>query len=289
MLQHARRNLDLGNPEYANLRIRIGKIAKTSYILEKTARIAMYTKAIARKPGPNFASGITTANLGVPDFEKALAQHQGYCQALESLGVEVIQLEADEQYPDGCFVEDTAIVTEQMAIITNPGNPLRSGEQDEMASVLSAYRSLYTIHSPGHVDGGDILKVGNHFYIGISDRTNREGAKQLRDILERFGYTSSEVPVSSVLHLKTGVTHLRDHFILISDFAGYFPASKAIRLDADEAYCANCLFVNDHILMPKGYPRVKSKLLDLGHTVIEIEMSEFRKMDGGLTCLSLLF
>jgi dimethylargininase len=250
----------------------------------------MYTKAIVRRPGRNFAEGITTSNLGKPDFEKALEQHAAYCNALVKCGVELTILEADERYPDGCFVEDTAVVNSKVAIITNPGAVARRGEELEISRVLSGYRTLEKIKFPGTLEGGDILRAESHYYIGLSGRTNREGARQLAAILSKYGFTSSEVTVEAGLHLKSDIAYLgKGNFIATPVFSKMvYPASTVI-LDPDESYSANCLPVNDFLLIPRGFPKSKTKIAALGYNIIELEMSEFRKMDGGLTCLSLLF
>jgi dimethylargininase len=250
----------------------------------------MYSKAIVRRPGRNFAKGITTSNLGKPHFEKALEQHAAYCNALERCGVELIVLEADERYPDGCFVEDTAIVNSKVAVITNPGVASRRGEEVEISRVLSGYRKLETIEFPGTLEGGDILRMENHYYIGLSGRTNREGADQLSEILSKYGFTSSEITVEAGLHLKSDIAYLgKGNFISTPAFSKMVYPANTIVLDQDESYSANCLPVNDFLLVPKGFPKSKTKIADLGYNIIELEMSEFRKMDGGLTCLSLLF
>jgi len=250
----------------------------------------MHHTAILRPPAPTFATGITAAGLGQPDYEKALEQHRAYCTAMQRLGLESILLGADERYPDGCFVEDTAIVTEELAILCRPGAASRRGEVAAVAEVLVEYRPLATIKPPGTVDGGDILSVDNHFYIGRSKRTNAEGARQLAGILSERGYTSSETPVRSVLHLKTGVTYIgKNTFVAINEFAGRFPSGQVIRVEEEEAYAANCLLVNGTVLAPAGFPKVTRQIAELGYTIIEVEMTEFRKMDGGLTCLSLVF
>jgi dimethylargininase len=250
----------------------------------------MYTKAIVRRPGRNFVEGITTSNLGKPDFEKALEQHAAYCNALVKCGVELTILEADERYPDGCFVEDTAVVNSKVAIITNPGAVARRGEELEISRVLSGYRTLEKIKFPGTLEGGDILRAESHYYIGLSGRTNREGARQLAAILSKYGFTSSEVTVEAGLHLKSDIAYLgKGNFIATPVFSKMvYPASTVI-LDPDESYSANCLPVNDFLLIPGGFPKSKTKIAALGYNIIELEMSEFRKMDGGLTCLSLLF
>ena len=249
-----------------------------------------YSNAILRKPGRNFADGLTDAGLGLPDFSLALQQHAAYAEALRQCGLTLILLEADDRFPDGCFVEDTAIVTGEVAVITRPGNPTRRGEPTRIAETLSVFRPLARIEAPGTLDGGDVMRVENHFYIGRSQRTNAEGAAQLAAILNSHGYTSTEVPVRTVLHLKTGVTYLGSNTsITIGEFSGAFPEQDMIEVEPQDAYAANCILVNEHLLMPAGYPEVKAKLQPLDHPIIEIPMSEFEKMDGGLTCLSLIF
>ena len=248
-----------------------------------------YTKGIVRRPGRNFSEGITTSDLGRPDYNKALEQHDAYCNTLKKCGLDLVILEADERYPDGCFVEDTAIVTEKVAVITRPGAASRLGEEQELARILSGYRSLVTIADPGTLDGGDVMRVEDHFYIGLSERTNSQGAEQLAQALTKHGYTASMVPVASGLHLKSGIAYLgKGNFIS----AGSFPvsgASNVIYTTSEESYSANCLRVNDTLLIPAGYPSSRLKIIELGYDIIELDMSEFRKMDGGLTCLSLLF
>ena len=250
----------------------------------------MYTKAIVRRPGRNFSEGITTSTLGKPDFRKALEQHSAYCDALAGCGLELLVLEADERYPDGCFVEDTAIVTGEVAVITRPGAESRLGEEAEISNTLSEFRKIETIKLPGTLDGGDVLRVENHFFIGISGRTNREGARQLSGILSKYGYTASEEEVGEGLHLKSGIAYLgKGYFISAAGFSKIAGSSGIIISDQEESYSANCLPVNDFLLIPKGFPKTKKKIVELGYNIIELDMSEFRKMDGGLTCLSLLF
>jgi dimethylargininase len=250
----------------------------------------MYTKALVRKPGTNFADGITEAKLGRPDYNKVLKQHAAYCDTIAGCGLKVIVLEADERFPDSCFVEDTAIIINEVAIITRPGASSRLGEEAEISKALSYYKKIETIESPGFLDGGDILRAEDHFFIGLSGRTNKEGARQLSRILIRYGYTSSEVEVGSGLHLKSGIAYLgKGCFISVPAYSKIAADSKIIILDDDESYSANCLRINNHILIPKGFPKSNKKIRELSYNIIELEMSEFRKMDGGLTCLSLLF
>lgn len=250
----------------------------------------MYTRAIVRRPGRNFANGITTSNLGQPDFIKALEQHAAYCDALTRCGVELTVLEADERYPDGCFVEDTAVVNSKVKVISRPGADTRRGEEEAIALVLAGFGTTESITPPGTLEGGDILRAENHYYIGLSARTNAEGASQLSAILAKHGFTSSVIRVEAGLHLKSDIAYLGEgNFISTPVFSKIAHPANTIILDQDEYYSANCLRVNDYLLIPKGFPKSRKKILDLGYNIIELEMSEFRKMDGGLTCLSLLF
>lgn len=251
----------------------------------------MIKNVIVRKLCKNFAEGITTADLGKPDYEKALKQHEGYIEALKKCGCDVTILEADDRYPDSTFVEDVAIVTEKCAIITKPGANSRKGEEKEIIEALkNFYSNIEYLTDDACLDGGDILRVEDHFYIGQSKRTNAEGAKQLTKILNKYGYTASTVPVEHILHLKTGVVYLKDNtFVAAGEFKGHdlFKEFKVINVDDDEAYSANCIMMNEHLIIPKGFEKSKKGLVNEGYKVIEVDMSEFEKMDGGLTCLSL--
>jgi dimethylargininase len=250
----------------------------------------VYTKAIVRRPGRNFARGITTSNLGKPDFGKAMEQHAAYCDALIRCGVELTVLEADERYPDGCFVEDTAVVNSRVVVISRPGAASRMGEEEEIAQVLAGFGATESITPPGTLEGGDVLRAENHYYIGLSARTNAEGASQLSAILLKHGFTTSVIRVEEGLHLKSDIAYLgKGNFISTPVFSAIAHPANTILLDQDEYYSANCLRVNDYLLIPKGFPKSRMKILELGYEIIELEMSEFRKMDGGLTCLSLLF
>ncbi len=247
-----------------------------------------FTHALVRKPAPTFAQGLTTAQLGPPDYARALAQHEAYCEALRTAGLELIALEPDPAFPDSCFVEDTAVLTEHTAIIARPGAPSRQGEEAAIEQVLSAFRQIRRIHPPGTLDGGDVLQVGRTFFIGLSKRTNAHGAQQLARILESEGYRVRMVPVEGVLHLKTGLTALDErHFVGNAYFARTLTELDIFALPQSEAYAANCLPINEHLLIPEGYPTVRAFAQRLNENILEVPMSEFARMDGGLTCLSL--
>ncbi len=250
-----------------------------------------YKLAITRKPGRSFSQGITTANLGAPDFDLALAQHEQYVSTLKACGLEVLDLDADENFPDGCFVEDTALITPDFAVIANPGAASRRGETAALIPVLKKYRTLKFLDSAVTLDGGDVMLIGKTFYVGISARTTRQAASALRVIVQPHAYAVVPVLASNILHLKTGVCYLgNDTIVVTRQFANCpeFQCYQKIETLSAEDYAANCLRLNDSLVMAAGFPDLKAKLLQLGLPVLEVEMSESRKMDGGLTCSSLL-
>ena len=251
-----------------------------------------FSTALTRQPGPDFANGITTQNMGVPDYNRMLTQHRAYVETLESLGIAVLTLPPLPGHPDAYFVEDVAVITPEIAVITIPGAPSRQGEEQEIEAAVARFRETDHINFPGTVDGGDVLQVGGQFFIGISNRTNRSGAEQLGKILTQHGYTWTPVPVAAGLHLKSSVNYLGDNTLLLTrPFAGqpYFEAFQQIILGVDEEPACNTILVNDHLLTPTGYPSTLEKISVLGKAIIELEISETIKMDGGLTCLSLRF
>ena len=251
-----------------------------------------FKSAITRKPAKNFARGLTTSNLGAPDYDLISKQHDAYVKALRSIGLEVVELAEEPGYPDAHFVEDTAVVTPEVAVITNLGAAPRRGEEDTIAPVLARYRRTTRIEAPGTVDGGDVLMVGKHFFIGISERTNKPGAAQLGNILEDYGNTWEPIPVSAGLHLKSSINFLGNNTLIAGEeFANRdeFENYDKIIVEPAEKYAANMLWINDHLLIPKGFPGTRRKLGSRGFEIIELDMSEVRKMDGGLTCLSLRF
>ncbi len=256
----------------------------------------MFTKAIVRAPAANFSAGLTTVDLGVPDYRKTIEQHEAYCAALQRCGLSLTHLEVDANHPDSTFVEDVAILTEHGGILTLPGAATRAGEVSNIkASILQFYSHLAEIHAPGTLDGGDICEAGNHFIIGVSLRTNEAGAKQLAAWLATHGYSSDFVDIGSVpgiLHLKSGISYIGDNRLIVIDALADHPALKhfeLIRVQENENYAANCVRVNDHVLMASGFPILQNTLEKMGYSVIPLAMSEYRKMDGGLSCLSLRF
>jgi dimethylargininase len=251
-----------------------------------------FTHAITRRPGETMAAGLTTSTLGSPDYKKALDQFDAYVAVLRSCGISVTVLDPLAGYPDAHFVEDTAVVTPELAIITNPGAASRKGEVPSIAAALEPFRKTVWIDPPGTIDGGDVLTVGSHFFIGLSERTNPAGARQLGEAVAGLGYTWTSVPVAAGLHFKSSVNVIGKQTLLATEAFANHPALAdfdRIVVLPQEAYAGNTLRVNDHLIMPAGFPDTHKKLQVMGIPIVELNMSEFRKMDGGLTCLSLRF
>ena len=192
-----------------------------------------FKTAIVRKPGSNFADGLTTVDLGIPEYSKVLAQHAAYCVALRVCGLELIELEADLRYPDSTFVEDTAVLTRASAIFTHPGAASREGEVEAIRPVVARFFArTHALTAPGTLDGGDICEAENHFFIGLSERTNEEGARQLAAFLAAEGCTSSCVSIHGVpgiLHFKSGVTYIGGNTILAIDALAERPELKGLQ------------------------------------------------------------
>jgi len=253
----------------------------------------MFTKAIVRTPSKSIVNGITSSDLGILDYNLALKQHQEYIEALIRCGLKVTVLPANENFPDSTFVEDTTLLTAKCAIITNPGATSRKGEIIGMKNVLQKHFSkIEKIEPPGTVEAGDIMMVGDHFYVGISERTNEDGAAQIIIILNKYGYSGSAVLLKNVLHLKTGVSYLENNNLLAcGEFlhSEEFQNFNIIEVDSDESYASNSIWINNYVLIPKDFPNTGEKIIQAGYSIIEVDVSEFRKLDGGLSCLSLRF
>ncbi len=253
----------------------------------------MFNNVIVRKPGRSLAEGITSASLGKPDYENALRQHAGYIEALKQCGAAVTVLDAEESYPDSVFIEDTAVLAEKCAVITNPGALSRQGEEVSVRKALEKFYShIDSICAPGTLEGGDVMMVGGHFYVGLSARTNEEGVRQFTEILNRYDYTVSGIEMEEFLHLKTGLAYLENNNLLIAgEFIRHpeFAKFNRVEIDSSESYAANCIWVNGKVLVPLGYPKTRVAIEAAGYETLEVDVSEFRKLDGGLSCLSLRF
>ena len=249
------------------------------------------TRAIVRPPAKSFADGLTTSNLGKPSFKLARDQHDRYCEALERCGLTLTCLPADDRFPDSTFVEDTAILVARGAIVCRPGAASRQGEVAFIRPALPA--TLGEIQPPGTVDGGDVCDANGLFLIGLSSRTNEEGARQLAAVLAEHGYESSTVDLrgnAELLHLKSGLAALDDgRLVAVAALAdrAELRGREIIPVADDEAYAANCICINGRVLIASGFPRLERLLVEMDYDVATVDMSEFQKMDGGLSCLSL--
>ncbi len=253
----------------------------------------MFTNAIVRTPCKNMIKGLTSSTEGPPDYLKALIQHKIYVDALKSCGMEITTLPPNDNYPDSTFVEDAALLTPHCGIITRPGAHSRRRETNSMKRVMTDfYDDIEEIKSPGTVDAGDIMMVGSHYYIGLSKRTNTTGVNQVIKILNKYNLTGSTIALSEMLHLKSGLSYLENNNLVVAgEFTDNpeFQKFNLIKIDDDESYAANCVWINDYVLIAKVYPKTKQSIEQIGYETIELDMSEFRKLDGGLSCLSLRF
>jgi dimethylargininase len=251
-----------------------------------------FTHALTRLPADTVANGLTTSDFGAADPARTRAQFQTYVDTLMQLGLFVGTLPAEADFPDAHFVEDTAVVMPELAVITHPGAPSRRGEVETIAPVLSKFRPTVRLSQEARMDGGDVLMVDKQFFVGLSSRTNEQGVKEFAAAVEGFGYKVAAVEVGAGLHLKSIVNYVgRNTLVLAAENVDH-PAFRGYRhlvLDKEEEYAGNTLWINDTLITPKGYPKTLAKLEQVGLPIIQIDTSEFRKMDGGLTCLSLRF
>lgn len=227
------------------------------------------------------------------DVERARAQHEAYRQALRTLGCEVIALPALDAMPDAVFVEDVAVVLDDVAVMTRPGAVTRHGEGASVATILGAYRPLRAIAAPGTLDGGDVLRIGRRIFVGQAARSNAEGIAQLAAHVAPSGCTVQAVPTRDCLHLKSAVTQVADDALLIQPrwvdrepFAGF----RLIEVDADEEHAANALWIEGAgVIHPASFPRTRQRLQRAGIEVLPVDLSELQKAEGATTCCSIVF
>jgi dimethylargininase len=226
------------------------------------------------------------------DYERAVEQHHQYEAALKSLGIVVHSLPAEPDLPDSVFVEDTALVLDECAIITRPGADSRKPEIDSIVAALKPYRQLHFIQTPGTVDGGDILRVGKTIYVGLTTRSNQSAIDQMQEYLQPYGYAVKGVVVTGVLHLKSAVTQVKVDTLLVNpawvnkdDFAGI----KFIEVDPSEPQGTNAVMIGDAIIYSSSYPLTQKRLEAAGIRVVNVDADEVAKAEGAVTCCSLIF
>jgi dimethylargininase len=226
------------------------------------------------------------------DFDRAVQQHQQYQQLLRTLGVNVLQIPAEDDCPDCCFLEDTALVLDELAVVTRPGSEARRQEVGGVATVIKQHRDVVQIEAPATLEGGDVLRIGRDLFVGVTSRTNSEGIEALRKHVEPYGYRVHAVVVPGALHLKSVCTAVDDNTILadptrvdISPFSGY----EIIEVPAQEWMASNVLLANSALCMHNGFHKTASLLQQRGIDVRTVDISEFLKAEAGLTCMSVIF
>jgi dimethylargininase len=226
------------------------------------------------------------------DMDKAREQHHTYEKTLAALGAKVISLPPEEELPDSMFVEDPAIVLDELAIVFPLGTETRRREAESLAKAIAPFRKIEKVTLPGTVEGGDILRVGKKLYVGMTARTNEDGIRQLKNIVAPFGYQVIGVRVTGCLHLKSAVTHLGDKTLLAnrawfdtSSFAGY----EWIDVDPDEPHAGNALALNGSVIFPASFPKTRARVEAKGFKVVALDIAELQKAESGLTCSSLIF
>ncbi len=253
---------------------------------------AITVKYAVVRPVPDSYDRCVRTNVEKIDVALAKSQHAEYCKALQNLGLELVWIRRDNTLPDSCFVEDTAVVFGEKAVICNLSVESRVEEVVEVAKVLEDLKETHSIEPPATIDGGDVLKVEDRVFVGLSKRTNLQAIHQLRKILENSDLDIVPVKVRNILHLKSACTYLGNNYVILSK--GHFDTDilrdfRKIVVPRGEEYAADCLAVNGTILIAKGYPKTKKLIEREGFFVKELEMSEFRKGGGALTCLSIVW
>jgi dimethylargininase len=226
------------------------------------------------------------------DLQKAREQHQAYQQLLGELGARVISLPEEPELPDSMFVEDPAMVLDELAVICTLGTETRRKEAASLAAALEKYRTLAHIKLPGTLEGGDVLRIGKKIFAGLTKRTNAEGIRQLAGLIERYGYDVTVIPVTGCLHLKSAVTYLGSNTLLANRAwfdAKRFAAYPSIDVDPSESHAANALALSDAVVFPASFPKTRTKIEARGFHVRTLDISELQKAESGLTCSSLLF
>jgi dimethylargininase len=249
--------------------------------------------ALAREPAPTLEDCLLTyVSRSHIDYPTALEQHRQYCQALRDSGAEVRVLPARPEFPDSVFIEDVAVVLDELVVLARPASEIRQGEVRLLASEELPHRRVVSIEAPGTLEGGDVLRIGKRIFAGLSSRTNAQGLESLARIAQPLGYQVIPVQVKGCLHLKTACTALDKRTLLINpDWiqSAPFEGFRWVTVPAKEPWAANALPVGQRICMNSAHPMTLEKVAAKGYAVHPLDISEFTKAEGGLTCLSLLF
>ena len=248
--------------------------------------------AITREISPRFNECEITHIERTPiDIDIARAQHRGYVDALKQLGCEVLELPAEANLPDSVFVEDTAFILPETAVLTRPGADSRKPEIESIAQALSPHIKILRLHEPATLDGGDVLVVGKKIFIGLSTRSNQSAIDQINDMLDEYGYTAIGVELHDCLHLKSAVTRVDDKTLLINKKwvdTAHLEGYELIEDDPSEPHAANCLPIGDSIIFPTAFPKTCTRLEERGYKIVGVDVSELAKAEGAVTCCSLI-
>ena len=249
--------------------------------------------AITRQVSPSITHCVLTHLPRVEiDYEIARQQHRHYEDLLTGLGCQLISLEPEADLPDSVFVEDVAVILDEIGILARPGPDSRRSEVARIAPVIGEYRELKTIEPPGTLEGGDVLRIGRTLYVGLSGRTNNQGFNQLRSLAERFGYSVTPIPVKDGLHLKSAVSQVGPETLLVNPNwvdGAVFSGFQLLEIDQREPFAANGLLVGDSLIYPRSFSRTAERLVREGVQLEPVDVSELQKAEGAVTCCSLMF
>jgi dimethylargininase len=249
--------------------------------------------ALTHRPSPLLGEcQLTFIDRQNIDLGRASAQHAAYCASLQAAGIQVQVLETSLDLPDSAFVEDCAVILDELAVLTRPGSPVRQPEVERLAPLIAQLRPVVRMQPPATLDGGDVLKIGKKLYVGISTRTNPAGIAALVEAVQSHGYQVIPVPVHGSLHLKTACTALDDEILLANlDWIDLtrFGGLRILPVPEEESWGANVLRIGGRIWAQTAFPRTLEMLQKEGYIVQEIDCSEFLKAEAGLTCLSLVY
>ncbi len=248
--------------------------------------------AITREISPHFNEcEITHIDRTPIDLDIARTQHREYVNTLKKLGCDVMELPAEADLPDSVFVEDTAFILPEVAVITRPGADSRKPEVKSIIRALSPHKELIRVHEPATVDGGDVLVMGKNIFIGQSTRSNTDAISQLNELLGKYGYIVTGVELHDCLHLKSAVSRVDDKTLLINKNwvdTHHFEKYELIEIDPSEPYAANCLPIGDSIIYPTSFPKTQARLEERGFKIVNVEVDELAKAEGAVTCCSLV-
>ncbi|MFX0095657.1 MAG: dimethylarginine dimethylaminohydrolase family protein [Candidatus Hodarchaeota archaeon] len=246
--------------------------------------------ALVRPPGKKYGQCISGHPLHhTISLAHAREQHQNYCQILEELGLELITMPTEDEHPDSCFVEDTHIIHKGKALITRMAKESRRGEEEAIVKILQNYLEVKEVTAPATIEGGDVIHPPNRLICGITQRTNQEGVNQMEAWLD---VSVDTIVDPSIVHLKSHITYLGQNTMIATETYANHPFLKKFNVlvvPKDESYAANTLTISDVVLMPQNFPKTHTLITEAGFEVVTLQMTEFEKCEGALTCLSLLF